>query len=60
MQFFSYLVRGQYKYTSIDDYTHRQNIEKEKEVILLTLIEGAAREISDEIVERNSIKVKAE
>ncbi len=47
---FSYLVRGQYKYKSIDDYTHRQNIEKEKEVILLTLIEGSARKISDEII----------
>ncbi|EJO2872341.1 TPA: hypothetical protein ACH1RB_002939 [Klebsiella pneumoniae] len=57
---FSYLVRGQYKYKSIDDYTHRQNVEKEKEIILLTLIEGAARKISDEIVERNSLKVKAE
>jgi hypothetical protein len=57
---FSYLVRGQYKYKSIDDYTHRQNIEKEKEVILLTLIEESARKISDEIIERNSLKVKTE
>lgn len=56
---FSYLVRGQYKYKSVDDYTHRQNVEKEKEVLLLTLIERSAREISDEIVGRNALKVKS-
>ncbi|MFI3311182.1 hypothetical protein [Ewingella allii] len=56
---FSYLVRGQYKFKSLGDYTHRQNVEKEKEVLLLALMEDSARRISDEIVERNSLKVKA-
>ncbi|TBL46452.1 hypothetical protein EYY99_02935 [Hafnia alvei] len=55
---FSYLVRGQYKYKSAGDYTYRQNVEKDKEVLLSTLIEQSARKISDEIVERNALKVK--
>ncbi|MBV6694446.1 hypothetical protein KVO79_20305 [Serratia quinivorans] len=56
---FSYLIRGQYKYKSVGEYTNRQNVEKEKEVLLSSLIEKAAREISDTIIERNSLKVNA-
>ncbi|ELI8161206.1 TPA: hypothetical protein ACVEY8_004038 [Yersinia enterocolitica] len=55
---FSYLVRGQYKYKSVGDYTNRQNVEKYREVLLSSLIEQTARKISDEIIEKNSIKVK--
>ncbi|WP_338909823.1 hypothetical protein WDB99_14045 [Serratia marcescens] len=56
---FSYLIRGQYKYKSVGEYTNRQNVEKDKEVLLSSLIESAAREISDKIIERNSLKINA-
>lgn len=57
---FSYLVRGQYKYKSVGEYTNRQNVEKEKELLLSSMIEDAARHISDDIVSKNSLKVKIE
>lgn len=57
---FSYLVRGQYKYRSAGEYASKQSVEKEREVILSTLIENASRKISTDIIERNSLKVSAE
>lgn len=55
---FSYLVRCQYKYKSVGDYTNRQNVEKDRELLLSSLIEKTARNISDNIIVRNSLKVK--
>ncbi|PQQ35959.1 hypothetical protein C6H68_22050 [Photorhabdus luminescens] len=49
---FSYRIRGQYKYKSAGEYTNRQDVEKEKEVLLSSLMENAAREISDKIIEK--------
>ncbi|MBE4871846.1 MULTISPECIES: hypothetical protein [Enterobacter] len=57
---FSYLVRGLYKYKKINDYTHRQNVDKEKENVLLLSIENTARAISGKIVSSHTLEVVTE
>lgn len=54
---FSYLVRGVYKYKSINEFTNRQYVDKEKEVMLLSLMEETARKISNDIISRNTVEV---
>lgn len=54
---FSYLVRGVYKYKKVNVYTHRQNVEKEKESMLLLCIEKTAREISSRIISSHTLEV---
>lgn len=57
---FSYLVRGVYKYKKASDYTNRQNVDKEKENVLLLSIENTAREISNRIISSNTLEVVAD
>ncbi|MEB8681120.1 hypothetical protein P2G75_18985 [Cronobacter malonaticus] len=57
---FSYLVRGCYKYKKVNEFTNRQNVDKEKENVLLLLIEKTAREISNRIISLNTLEVVTE
>ena len=57
---FSYLVRGCYKYKKVNVFTNRQNVDKEKENVLLLSIEKTAREISNRIISLNTLEVVTE
>lgn len=56
---FSYLIRGYYKYKSQDEFSKsRSQFDKDKEKILSSYIESAARKIANEIVEKHTVKPK--
>lgn len=57
---FSYLVRGLYKYKKANEYTYRQNVDKEKESVLLLSIENTARAISGKIIASHTLEVVTE
>lgn len=45
------------KYKNINEYANRQNVDKEKEKLLLLALEKTAREISNSIIASNTIEV---
>ncbi|WBV22080.1 hypothetical protein [Pantoea piersonii] len=54
---FSYLIRGYYKYKSLEDFSKSRTLfDKEKENLLSSLMEKAARNIANEIVDKNTVK----
>ncbi|HBR1529707.1 TPA: hypothetical protein L9M45_005061 [Klebsiella quasipneumoniae subsp. quasipneumoniae] len=58
---FSYLVRGYYKYISIAEFRDTKvSFDKEKEKLISSYIEKAARDISNDIIRLNTVSVKTD
>lgn len=54
---FSYLIRGFYKYKSHEEFSKSRTLfDKEKETLLASLMEKAARNIANEIIDKNTVK----